>query len=441
MRKLSFLPLLACMLVACGSDALIGEPENVLSQQVYVLPSGASLSNDNRSHYVIGDTIYLEANQTYKFYAGYTLNDEPVNEASSLYASLLWELDGQFFNIESFQYAFTSSGIKKGFLETVDLYGDTVRTHFEVLVNTPNRIQLEYPANGYNQVERNNEKGIPLRWKTEGLDPWETAYCTIYASDEKDDIWASSLGTTDCNNNISLKGIVNEDLPSNTVYWAVSMLVTNDAGKGYTTTTDVFSFTTKTEEQSLLTIPVIYRGFPYDQTVNTEIILTNAAGDTLQVVTNSESHSEIQVPVEAQTGLHIYARDISRPEYTANKQEVDIPESTAITASTIYFTDDIPPQLAPNKTSAAHSDTIYFNVIDMGSGVNPAKIRVTSGSDNLTYSFRNSLLAIPNPCKYSCSIVIEGEDYANNPFPNTYWVLENINEQVVISGPFLREGF
>lgn len=439
--KIIFWIILACLLASCGEDFLAERTDASLVQKVYILPLNTNISNDKLIFFEVGDTIYLEANQTYKFHAGFLLDGEIVDDDSKLRTSLLWNIDGQSFNISTFQYAFSTPGEKSGYLESVDFYGDTNRINLTFLVNTPNKIELISPSDGYNQAGRDDDQGLPLRWKINGLDPWETASCTIFASDYEEDIWVSSLGSVDCNNPISLKGYVDEDKRSNTVYWAIVMQVYSNSGKYYTDSSSIYSFSTKTKGKSYLTFPIDYKRLPYDRQVNTEIVLLNAAGDTLRTLTNRQNNNVLEISVPAQTGLQIHARDLERPEYTANIQTVDIPQNTLVSAEAITFTDKVPPQLEPKRTKIFKDEDICFTVSDKGSEINPQKLRVIVKKDTIDHSYSINTLSFANPCQESCRIFIEGEDNAQNPLPKVYWEMERILDITYITGPFPREDF
>ena len=152
------------ILAACGDDHLIDTESNILRQYVFAGPDGYNSEISNRYDPV--DEIYVEQGQTLRFYAGYSAGG-PIYTDETLqpyYSGLLWKIDDNSFNLNSFRFTFQNPGVLNGSLETTDLFGDTLRSTFKIYVNTPNGIALEFPYNGYNQAEPTDDQSLPLRW-------------------------------------------------------------------------------------------------------------------------------------------------------------------------------------------------------------------------------------------------------------------------------------
>lgn len=431
--------IIAFLLTACGNDALLDSDRPFLSQKIYVNPSNIGLPSDYIYSFFAGDSIFLESDVTYKFSSAYFIDGIYSSDNSNSIKSLLWNIDGNYFNIGTVQYSFETTGQKKGYLESVDLLGDTARTEFNLFVNTPNKITLESPSDKYNQVEVNSE--LSLKWNISGLDPWESANCTVYASEQEQSIWQNNLGTVDCTKNVTLNKFGDANKFSSTIFWAVIMEVNSVSGKIYYDTSSVFSFSTRPESSkySLLTIPISYGRTSSENPLETEIILEDAKGDTLQAIKNSKNYASHDIFVTPQSGLKIIAREKRQTEFKSEIQIIDVPKSSAVLVDTIRFVDNTPPQIAPQKTSFKHGENLTFTIYDNGSGINPSKISVISENDTLSHYFNSSTLTVSNHCSTKCKIYIVGEDYAQNQLPQNYWIIKNDLSTVNITGPFAME--
>ncbi|MCQ2103342.1 MAG: hypothetical protein MJY98_08985 [Fibrobacter sp.] len=429
---------IVAMLVACGDSSLVSE-QNIshLEQQVLVTHGGGTPA----PQHAVGDSIFLEKNQTYTFYAGHLIDGNlQVSSENSFYSSILWDIDGQYYNIKSISLSFEEAGAKQGFLETVDYLGDTLRTPFTILVNEPSGISLTVPYNGYNQVERDNA-GVQLKWNITGVDPWESSICTVYASDDPDSVWTNAIGNVDCFKGTTIGGVVDTASISNTIYWGVSLYVKNSSGKTYTSASKVFHFSTKIPESdfSYLTIPFNYNQLSRDRQVQTEIQIVAPSGDTLHTVSNTNRTGEITVPLAPQSGIIIYATEKVQSEYKTKSDTIDIPKNTLVQLDTLQFFDKVPPQAAPSDSAYAYGDLIYFYAYDDGAGVSRSKLHVIMGRDTLTHVYEEPYLIFEAPCKHSCELQIVGEDNARNPFPKQHWRLEHVQDFLYIKGPYPGE--
>lgn len=428
------------ILYACGNDALI-ETENtpVIEPRFYVVPS--RVSNEWLKTYPFSDSIFIEANQNYRFYASYLIDNVLVTNESDYHKSILWKIEDQYFNTNNFQYTFTQPGQKDCFLEVIDLYGDTTKKLFTIFVNTPSSIVLNSPYNNYNQIEWDENQKLTLKWTTTGIDPWEKASCTIYAETNADSIWNNELGTTDCNKDIYLRGFIDEDKYYSELYWAVVLNVQSPNGRNDIDTSEVFHFSTKIKgnKNSYLTIPINYKNLINYSDVSTEILLISANNDTLVVNYNARPQGTVSTYVAPQTGLKIYARDSVLNEYVSKVQTIDIPEGSVIVADTLLFTDQVPPQAAPRSTKIKNKSFVDFNIYDDGSQINAKKLVVLLDDDTIPHFYEGTKISFNLDCPAACNLTILGEDYARNPFPQNHWFIKNKNDSLFITGPYLNE--
>jgi len=433
-KTISFLAILLA-LVACDNSSLIENDLPLIRPQIYVMPQGSSTP----LLFIVQDSSYREVNVPYTFQLGITSNGILQEDPSKLYASVLWKIDDANFNIASFNYSFRTPGIKECSLTVVDAYGDTLVTNFSILVNTPNKIHLSSPSNMSNQVDKNSS--VVLQWTTEGIDPWETANCSVFASEEPDDVWNNKLGTVDCSKEVKLGGFGDENKLSNTIYWGVAMEVSTPGGNVQRDSSKIFNFSTKLTNSkfSLLTIPILFENSYNRANFSTKICLTNTNGDTLRKFSNMDNSITINTFVVAQSGIHISAQEQQYIEYTADIQVIDVPESTAVLADTIRFVDRTAPQIAPAQDEYDNSTALHFYVYDRGSGVNPNSLRTIIGNDTIQHSFELYLLRIPHRCLTNCKVFIDGADYAGNRLPDNYWIVSNTQSGIEINGPYARE--
>ena len=439
---------LAVVLVSCGDDHLI-EDNHVLKQYVLVAPDG--FSGDISNYYDPIDELYVEQGQTLKFYAGYSTGgliytDETLQQ---YYSSLLWKIGDQSFNLNSFRYTFLNAGELEGSLESTDIFGDTLHTSFKIFVNRPNGISLEFPYNGYNQADPSEDQALPLRWSVTGIDPWETAICKVYMAYDQDSVWDNPLGSTDCNTEATLRGslvtaydsvlqqAVNLYDSSFTLYWGVKMLVKSESGREYHDSTDIFHFSTKIlNKTSTIKIPIVYDRYRDESILQTVAYLISNSGDTLHILTSDRYSNTLTAKVEPQLGLKILLHEMNRLEYTSESLVVDVPAYTVLTTDTVFFKDDIPPQISPTYTTIEEFGDIYFNVYDNGSGINPAKLQVLVDYDTVQSFYTTPVLAFYSHCYSKCRIDILGEDYSRNKLPDVHWFIEDRSNYHFISGPF-----
>ena len=429
------------VLAGCGDEHLVDNEANVLKQYVFAGPDGF---NGNISNYYDPvDELYVEQGQSLKFYAGFSTGaliytDETLQP---YYSGLLWRIGENTFNLNSFRYTFTEPGIYDGSLETVDTFGDTLRTNFKVYVNTPNSISLDFPYNGYNQADPSEDQSLPLRWTVSGIDPWETARCEVYLSYTLDYVWDTPLGAIDCNSDGSLMGSLVEDADlydsSFTLYWGTKMIVTSKSGRVYRDSTEIFHFSTKIlNETSTIKIPLTYDRYRDNSILQTEVYLIANNGDTLETLTNDRISNTLVAKVEPQLGLKILLKETYRKEYASESLFVDVPAYTVLTTDTVVFKDNTAPQLAAYYDTIGISEEIKFLLYDDGSGINESKIKVVVDFDTIQPTYNNPELSFSTRCFGKCKIEFLGEDNARNKFPDVHWYIENKSSYRVITGPF-----
>ena len=428
----------AAVLCSCGDSTLVGDNDTPkIAQYVSVATSNAEFLYDDN------DSIFVELGETIKFNIGISVggNANILDSLNNFYSSVLWNIDGDMYNIGKFRYAFQTPGQKKGYLETVDHFGDTLRNHFEIFVNTPSKISLAFPYDGYNQAEPLNKEGFPLRWNNTGIDPWETSRCFIFINESIDSLWNSPLGSLSCENSVTLRGEFTEDSAA-TFYWAIAQIVQSPSGKIYTDTSEVFHFSTKLldGDSSVINIPLVLEDYRLiNSNIFTKITLVNVYGDTIKVLENASSSTTISTRVAPQTGLQVYFDETLRSEYRHEPITVDIPSRSVIDLDTVRLTDRIAPQTSVTGIDFLIENGITFYVYDDGAGTGISRLNVLLDNDTLLFSYISPVLTVFPKCEYSCKLKITGSDYAKNEMPNQYWVITNNEGHYFINGPLSGE--
>lgn len=448
------LTFIVCFFVACGDDHIIDQAKvHLIQQHVYVVPE--RFDGDIGKHFNPTKRVYAELGQTMKFVVGLDINDLTVTDESVVdyVSSILWNIDGEFYNISNFRYTFSQAGHKTGYLEIVDQLGDTARTNFDIYVNTPNQVSIDFPYDGYNLAEPTSTQRLPLQWTISGADEWETNNCTIFLSNSPDDVWEKELKTVDCSHQVYLNGSLIGDSTelakkgidlrdtSFTIYWAVRMVTQSRSGREYRDSTEIVQFSTRTldENYSTIKIPLNYANYHNADSVKTKISFIAANGDTIKTLWNKKPTNIISTKIEPQAGLRIYLQETIKTEYAPETLNVDIPPRTIFTTDTVHFVDRLAPQIAVTKPSFRINEKLTFQIYDDGSGINLNRIRVLANSDTVKHVTSIPLLQFSTPCAEECFVSILGEDFAHNPFPNVYWRITTKGDSSFVKGPYSRE--
>ena len=460
MNKLSYLSLFAFIiaLASCGGgdEHLIDKDAATLKQFVFAGPDGSN--GDIANYYDPVDEIFVEQGQTIKFFAGYSIGQRIYTDETlqQYYNGLLWKIEENTYNLNSFRHTFSTPGEFEGTLETTDTFGDTLRTTFKIHVNTPNSIVLESPENGFNQASPYDDQELTLQWKVSGIDPWEKPQCIIYMDYDPDSVWTSPLGYANCNESAILMGSLIQTYDSTaiaeqeisaydssfTLYWGAKLIVKSESGRIYYDSTEVFHFSTRIlEETAALRIPFVFDHLNDNSTLHTDVYLIAENGDTLKKFENFFTANTIVTKIEPQDGLKIVMKEDYRKEFASESLVVDVPAYTVLTTDTIVLKDNTPPQIDVINDQVLNSDSIVFYVYDDGSGINVSKLQVIMDFDTLSFNYLKPFLKFNKTCIGICKLTISGEDYARNSLPNIYWKIENIPGYRVISGPYLNEDF
>lgn len=437
--------LFALLYISCGNDYLVTENKAPLTQYAFI--SSDEFSNDGKPIYTKLESLYVEMHQSVRFYAGYS-NGENVFTDGTLeeyYGGLDWQIGKDHFNLSHFRYTFNEPGEINGYLKTADTFGDSLKSDFKIFVNTPQKIDLTFPYNGYNQTDPTNENAMPLRWNVSGIDSWERATCQIFLSSNKDSLWESPIGSVACNLEVSLKGELVKNLnlavdSSFTFYWAVCLKTESNSGKIYNDTSEIFQFSTKIySKNSILKIPYILKNYK-DRAINkTKVTLVNAFGDTLNTGILQKDSGTFTFKIKPQSNLKIYIQELSRKEYAPESLIVNVTQNSVIALDTLKLEDKTPPQIAPGLNSFASTDSLFFFVYDDGSGINFSKLEVLLNGDTLNYQYQMPTLNFKVNCLHKCNLQIISEDFAKNKFDKYIWEIENQNNIYKITGPFLKE--
>lgn len=438
-------------LCSCGDDVLVkSDDTDKLYQYIYVVPERFT-GNITNFYSPIGKDLYVNQGQTVRFCSGYAITQEISTEDSmgKYYESILWNINDNEYTLSRFRYTFQDAGTFKGTLKTTDLFGDTLSTEFNIYVNTPNSLALDFPYDGFNQADPNNENGLPLKWTVLGIDPWEEANCRIYLSNSADSIWDKYLGTVPCTNEVQIGGPLvydstgfNSKDSSLTLYWAVEMTVESKDGTFRTYPSDVLHFSTRTtdSDSSVLKIPLVLKNYRDTVPLNTVITILDVNGDTLKVLNNTQKDSVLSTKLKPQTGIQVIVEEKEKNEYQTVTKTIDLFPNSVTWLDTVYLEDRTPPQILPVRRRIAFDDAIEFYIYDNGSGLNVSNMQVISGLDTLLITYNSPRISFYSHCGYTCNVEIIGEDNAHNPLPPFFWTIRKNVGYVSILGPFPKEG-
>ena len=436
---------------SCSDSKISSSDITDLSQAIFVVSE--TYRGEPYKQYATSDAFYVNVNEKVRISGYYALNGEFISTDKSidLYNTHKWTIEGKEYDGSAVYYTFESAGIHKISFETVDHYGDTLRSYADIYVNTPSSIALQSPSDGYNEVDGNNEEGLELVWTVYGIDSWETSSCTLYASYDKEELWQHPLGWTSCTNTANLMGTLDPDYNENgkkidhsiensTIYWGVQASIKNNNGAIEQAYSDIFSFSTKLQNdgEAIIEIPVVshYGQYPEKSRLNGAFV--SATGDTLLRISGAYTNSIIKRTLTPQSNLKIIICDSIRTEYGCSSMLVDLPPSTKTITDTLFLEDTVKPNMVPAATEIATDDMLVFYILDNDSGVNTSKIFVTINDDTLHTTFDDYTLSFENPCKSECDLSIYAEDYARNKAPDVYWKITVDKKETYITGPFAK---
>lgn len=432
------------MLAGCGKDSLFDASEvSSLEQSIFIVPANyTGLPFIGRSP---AKTVYLDTNETIKIWAVYSLDGQYLTqrEASSYIQGNFWEVEGESINLTAFRASFDTPGHRQVLLRSIDFLNDTIVDTLEVYVNTPIAVELVSPENKYNQVDPLAEEGVFLSWKISGTDPWENATCSVYASNNKDSVWNTLVEQNDCSQKAQIEGSLVKNIEKDTsltFYWAVKAANFVDNNFIEIANSPIYQFSTKFlySDSAVVVIPILYSGLKEKDSVNTQIILTNSAGDTIKSIQQTKRDTTIRLKVKAQTGLQVLLKELNRTDYRQAKFKIDVPEASLFLADSVIFYDSIPPQVAPLKGEFPATEEIKFFALDNGSGIDANRVSYVIESDTLQAKYSNSIISFKNPCTSSCMIRVSVFDNAKNQSPEIYWKIDIDGETTYIHGPFAR---
>lgn len=467
MTRLFFGATLVCLflfLAGCREDAVISRTDIQFLQQGILVTHWSD--EDHYSKYTEQlDTLYINQGEQVLFTAGYAINGNTISSdsAMNLYSSHYWELEGESINSTTIESRFDSVGYRIAVLNTIDFSGDTLTDTIHIFVGTPLSITLVTPPLSAS-IEPLSDNYVELNWDISGIDPWEKSNCTVYAVvaegvalsrnthwlDILDSVNTLSIG--DCKSGMRLKGpLISEkwlqmnglDLKDTSlmVYWGVKATAFTDNGFEEQAR-DASSFSTKFTERknSVIQVKPIYEGLTPGSKVSTKIILINALGDTLKTISYEKPNEPLNINVQPQSGLRIYAYETKLTDYEAKPITIDVPERTMVRlADSIVFTDKIPPRAAPIKSAIALTDSVRFYFIDSGSGINPTQKKfVIADFDTVTVTYESNILSFANPCRKDCQIRIPVPDNARNRNSELFWKMVPDKDSLRITGPFVQ---
>lgn len=445
----------AFTLVSCGDNAVFSDSEKrTFTQEIYVVPE--SITGAVHLFYSPKKEVFLNINENIKIQAVFRRNGEVLDadEAVNYYQSLLWRINEKKINIPTFRFSFTESGQYDCILQTVDSFGDTLTDTTIIYVDSPSSVTLTSPRDGYNMIDPFAEQEIPLQWTATGIDPWESAQCTIYGSNKKESLWKKPLGSSDCVEKTSIIGPIVPDREtlesygiyleeeSVTFYWGVIMTVSNSKGVQAVDTSNVFRFSTRLvdADSSILNIPIEYKSFYTPLVPDTRITIKDASGKTLKEIEHAQAHSTISTKLVPQTGVMVYFQELYYDEYKAESLKVDIPERSVVNLDTVFFEDNIAPTIWPLSSKVPIGEPIVFSILDKGSGISISKIQVHYEETNpVHYTFSEPLLSIITDSHKDRRIYIQITDNAGNTSAPVYWEAKARSDTFFISGPYIHK--
>ena len=451
--SITFSTAIAFTLISCSDSEIHSSDTPELTQSIFVVPESYYGEPYKNSRYSPSDKFYVNINEKIRICGVYAINGEYISteQAIPYYSFHKWNIDNEEAGASSVYASFDKAGIHNITFETIDLLGDTIQTNAKIYVNTPTSITLQSPANNYNQVDGDNKNGLELTWNISGIDPWETSYCTLFASYNKSNIWTSSLGNMDCMGSVNLLGNLNADVTEkgdtinhsiepSTIYWGVRAAIKNEKGYFEQAYSEVFSFSTKLKNDgsSIIEIPVVSLYNLFSEKSKLTGAILSAAGDTLSKISENKSTTNIIKTLSPQSNIKIVICDAIRTEYGCDSITTNLAPHTKTITDTLFLRDNVKPNMTPVKTNLPTTEPIKFIILDNGSGVNVSKILTTINADTVLSKYENNIVSITNTCQNECKLVINAEDYARNKVPDVYWKIKVNGSETKIFGPFAK---
>lgn len=446
------LTILSTWMVSCSDSEIGASDVPKLTQGIYVIPE--NYYNEPYKQYAPSDVFYINVNEKIKICGVYDVNDEhiPIDQSTPYFRSHRWEIDGKESTASLVYHSFSKPGAYKILFETIDNLGDTLTSRATIYVNTPTTVSLQSPTNGFNQVNGENPDGLILSWNIFGIDPWETTTCYLYASYFRYHIWKSPLGEIDCDNSANLIGrlnldvnerneIVHHDIDNSTIYWGIQVITRNNIGNIEQTLSEVFSFSTKLENDgnAIIQIPISCMLSQYPEESYLTGAILSAAGDTLSRISGINGNTVILRELPPQSNVKISVCDSIRTDYGCSSMTFDIAPSTKTLTDTLFLTDKTKPNMKPVTTEVASDEQLQFLILDNGSGINASKITTIMNKDTIPAYYEDNTLYIENVCKKDCELRIYAEDYARNKAPEVFWRLKAEKGITSITGPFSKK--
>lgn len=369
-------------------------------------------------------------------------NTVPDNLVSDYIQNFIWTIDGKDFISSSVSRTFPDSGIFDVTLRTVDFFNDTLADTLTIFVTSELEVFPVSPENGYAKI--NPFDSVLFEVKTEGINSWQDAACTLYLSSERSSLWNSPIDTIPCN------GSRRESLPklpadsthfrdtSYTFYWAVSAKVPDSENAFDTDSSEVYTFHTTLlgTEASRLTVPVRYRSLSPSLFPHGEVLLQKANGDTVARASFFENPATVRFSeLSAGDSMRVSVRDSMRSEYGKKTVSFFLEKSTFTVLDTIVLVDTVPPLRTPKVSQFAVGDSVEFYIYDGGSGVSQNSVRVKVDGDTLSRTIRGNVVRFLAACKTYCTLDFSLRDYAGNSSSPVVWSLLRAGDSLQILGP------
>lgn len=437
--------LFAVLLLGCGEEYKVGEGYvPYLEQSIFVLPETYS-----GEPYLAGspaERLYMDAGTMKKFSAAYSLDGTYLTrkDADGRIQGTFWEVEGEIINLVSFRGTFETPGFRRIYLYSIDVLGDTIKDSLDVFVNTPIALELKSPEKDDNLVDPLAEDGVLFTWDVSGIDSWENSRCFLYASTNIDSLWDSQIRMNDCSHGERMKGPLAKGIPrdsSVTFYWGVKAVNFTEDNFSEVAVSPVQKFSTRfvNGDSAILKIPLIYQSLKAEDSVYSQILLTDAKGNEISTFENRKAKALVEIRVKPQSGLRLTVKEKERIEFKPVSIQMDVPVATLVLVDTLNLVDSIPPQGAPVKEGFSVSDSIRFYVLDRGSGIDVNRTSIIYEGDTLRADYAGNIMSFKNPCVSSCTIRLNVYDRAKNQIPETYWKIERRLDSTYVRGPFPGE--
>ncbi len=426
MTKIIVSILLSLLLAACGNELTYSENDSSILQEKFfvIIDSSEAIEVANE------ENIFVKSNSKNLLYSEAFQNNEYIGESnlSEYYFLRLWKVGGNSITNEHWGFSAQDKPYEICHL-SIDIFGDSLQTCFNIFKDTPISISLLEPAQSENGIKKNTRTSFFA--KVDGIDTLEQATCDLFISEKRDDLW-QHLHTSNfiCNDTL-LIDIGNADL----YYWGIRAFTQNQTASD-SAYSEIFEFyTAPTDGKAYVTLPIRYegdRGFEkkgFVKIFQDSILLQQfqISGDTTLILRDLPENKILKLTVE----------ETIRLDYKKDSMEFVVAPAVHNALPTLTIKDKNAPEAFPLRSTFAIDDSICFYAAENGSGINALRsaIILTDANDSLKYKYNGSRFIFSVDCESSCYVEIHLEDNAGNVSPQKRWKLEYGIDSITVSGP------